>query len=258
MMTAHAALADAPPWFLGVPAAGSRDAMAQRRPVPPSGTLAPGTGRVAAADRWDTSVVQTEAKSDEELVALARTASDVDRRRLLEALYDRHYRRVAGWCYRLCRQREEAAELAQDVFLRVHSRIDTFREESRFTTWLYQVTRSVVLGRLQFEARRRTASIDDDGMAEPEDPEPQAVERLSQAQLASALGEAVRRDLEPTEAKILYLHYVDGLTLPAITDLLRLDNKSGAKAFVVSGRRKLQRRFGRWLSRQSSSAGGRS
>jgi len=200
---------------------------------------------------------QLEARSDEELIAQARSASDRERGRLLEALYDRHYQRVAGWCHRLCNERGQAAELAQDVFLRVHSRIDTFRQESLFTTWLYQVTRSVVLGKLQFEARRRGSSLDDEDVPEPVDPTPNVAERLSDSQLATALGEAIRRDLEPEEARILYLHYVDGLTLPAITELLGLDNRSGAKAFVVSGRRKLNRRFGRWLDRQSRPGGGR-
>jgi hypothetical protein len=38
--------------------------------------------------------------------------------------------------------------------------------------------------------------------------------------------------------------------------MLRLDNKSGAKAYVVSGGRKLKRRFGRWLARQSAQPSG--
>jgi hypothetical protein len=39
------------------------------------------------------------------------------------------------------------------------------------------------------------------------------------------------------------LHHVDGVTLPAVTKLLALNNRSGAKAFVVSGMRKLRRYF---------------
>jgi DNA-directed RNA polymerase specialized sigma24 family protein len=72
------------------------------------------------------------------------------------------------------------------------------------------------------------------------------------SQIQAALREAMARDLEPLEAKVLYLHYVDGMPLAPITDLLRLENKSGAKAYIVSGRRKLERRFGRWLARQSA------
>jgi hypothetical protein len=34
--------------------------------------------------------------------------------------------------------------------------------------------------------------------------------------------------------------------------MLGLENKSGAKAYIVSGGRKLKRRFGRWLAHQSA------
>ncbi len=68
--------------------------------------------------------------------------------------------------------------------------------------------------------------------------------------MLAAFREAMRHDLEPLEAKVLYLHYVEGMTLPAITELLALDNRSGAKAYIVGGRRKLERRFGQWLARE--------
>ena len=71
----------------------------------------------------------------------------------------------------------------------------------------------------------------------------------------AAFRTAMERDLEPVEAKALYLHFVDGLPLAAITDLLQLTNKSGAKACIVSGGRKLKRHFGKWLARQSDGGG---
>ena len=40
---------------------------------------------------------------------------------------------------------------------------------------------------------------------------------------------------EPLEARVVYLHHVDGLSLPAITALLDLHNKSGAKAYLEHG-----------------------
>ncbi len=42
------------------------------------------------------------------------------------------------------------------------------------------------------------------------------------------------------EAKVITLHYGDELTLEAITRMLRLTNPSGAKAHIVSARRKLR------------------
>jgi RNA polymerase sigma-70 factor (ECF subfamily) len=188
--------------------------------------------------------------SDEELIARARRepgASDA----ALAVLYRRFYPKVAAWCLRLSGDRQEAADLAQEVFLRIHERLASFRGESRFSTWLYTVTRSVVINRGQAARRRQMDPLDEAEAAEPVEPAPGADAEMEKDQIARELRRAMERDLEPMEAKVLYLHYVDGISLPALTDLLRLDNKSGAKAYVVSGGRKLKRRFGRWLARQS-------
>jgi RNA polymerase sigma-70 factor (ECF subfamily) len=189
---------------------------------------------------------------DEELIASARETPEAADR-YLALLYRRWYPKVAAWCLRLSGNREEAADLAQEVFLRVHERLASFRGESRFSTWLYTVTRSVVINRGQAARRRQTDPLDEmDSAAEPVEPSAGADRELLEGEIHAALRQAMARDLDPIEARVLYLHYVDGMTLPALTDLLQLDNKSGAKAYVVSGGRKLKRRFGRWLARQSS------
>ena len=188
--------------------------------------------------------------SDEQLIAHARAEGGDGADAALAVLYGRYHRKVAGWCLRICNDREEAADLAQEVFLRVHERLDSFRGDSRFSTWLYTVTRRVAINRGQAAARRRTESLDAEGAVEPVDPTPDAETGTGRAQVLAAFRQAMREDLEPLEAKVLYLHYAEGMTLPAITDLLALANRSGAKAYVVAGRRKLERRFGAWLSRE--------
>jgi RNA polymerase sigma-70 factor (ECF subfamily) len=188
--------------------------------------------------------------SDEALIARAREAGEpAQADEALEVLYRRFHPRVAAWCLRFCGDRQEAADLAQEVFVRVHERLASFRGESRFSTWLYTVARRVAINRGQAAARRRTEALDD-LPAEPVDPELDAETAAGRGEVLAAFRQAMREDLDPLEAKVLYLHYVDGMTLPAITDLLGLDNRSGAKAYVVGGRRKLQRRFGDWLLRE--------
>ena len=54
---------------------------------------------------------------------------------------------------------EGGLQQAQEVFLRAHSRLDTFRGESQFSTWLYAVTRSVTINR-GMQARRRRDTIE--------------------------------------------------------------------------------------------------
>ncbi|HEV2853154.1 MAG TPA: RNA polymerase sigma factor [Thermoanaerobaculia bacterium] len=189
--------------------------------------------------------------TDEELIERARqTATESDS--CLAVLYRRYYSKVAGWCLRISGDRQEAADLAQEVFLRVHQKLGSFRGESRFSTWLYTVTRSVAINRGVAARRRQADPLDEEGVPEPVEPSPGADERAEKGQIQAALREAMERDLEPLEARVLYLHYVDGVPLAAITSMLKLENKSGAKAYIVSGGRKLKRRFGKWLARQSA------
>jgi RNA polymerase sigma-70 factor (ECF subfamily) len=193
-----------------------------------------------------------ESLSDEELVERARREPGTVADACLAVLYRRFYPKVAAWCLRLSGDRQEAADLAQEVFLRVHERLASYRGESRFSTWLYTVSRSVVINRGQAARRRQTDPLDEVEGMEPVEPSPGAEQEMEKGQIARALRQALESDLEPLEAKVLYLHYVDGVSLPALTQILGLENKSGAKALVVSGGRKLKRRFGRWLARQSA------
>jgi RNA polymerase sigma-70 factor (ECF subfamily) len=183
--------------------------------------------------------------SDEEIVREARAARQDPElaARHLDVLFRRYQTRVAAWCLRFSGRREEAADLAQEVFLRVHQRLDTFRFESSFATWLYLVTRSVTINRSISNRRRDADSIDDESFLEPAAPGPSVEDEVGQALLVGQLRAAIAADLDPLEARILHLHFVDGLTLAAIDQLLELGNKSGARAYLVSAKRKLQRSF---------------
>jgi len=180
--------------------------------------------------------------SDEELVRAAR--QDPERAAsLLDVLFRRYQTRVAAWCLRTGGRREEAADLAQEVFVRVYERLETFRFESSFATWLYLVTRSVAINRSISNRRRDAESIDDEHFLEPAALGPSVEEAVGHELLVQRLRAAIAADLEPLEAKILHLHFVDELTLTAIDELLQLENKSGARAYLVSAKRKLQRSF---------------
>jgi RNA polymerase sigma-70 factor (ECF subfamily) len=179
--------------------------------------------------------------SDSELIAAALQQPGTRHEPCIEALYRRYYPRVAHWCVKTCRDREEAADLAQEVFLRVHSRLRTFRGDSSFSTWLYTVMRSVAINRGLAQQRVVDRTVADSEHGESVEQGRDAVQLIEQAEEIRQLRGLIGDRLRPLEARVLYLHYVDGLSLPAITRLLELGNKSGAKAFIVSGKRKLRR-----------------
>jgi len=181
--------------------------------------------------------------SDNELIEAARRSTRHQGDKYLDELYRRYYSRVARWCLKICSDRQEASDVAQEVFLRVHTRLDTFRGESRFSTWLYTVMRSVAINRGIAARRHQEHTFQATAAPEPVDPAPDAQSAVEKSRDLQRLRDTMEKHLDPVEAKVLYLHYVDGLTLPAITRLLSLENKSGAKAFVVGGKRKLRQRL---------------
>jgi hypothetical protein len=66
----------------------------------------------------------------------------------------------------------------------------------------------------------------------------------------------MRESLDEIEAQVMTMHYVHELPLDAVTRALKLTNASGAKAYVVSARRKLARAFNEWRERNESRKGG--
>mgnify|MGYP003693709075 CR=1 FL=1 len=69
-------------------------------------------------------------------------------------LYEDHGGRVFALCLRLSGDRGEAEELTQDVFVRVWERLETFRGESAFSTWLHRLAVNEVLGEKRSASRR--------------------------------------------------------------------------------------------------------
>jgi DNA-directed RNA polymerase specialized sigma24 family protein len=73
------------------------------------------------------------------------------------------------------------------------------------------------------------------------------LERERSAQVVRAL---LDEALDETEKTVFTLHYGDDVPLKVITRLLGLTNRSGAKAHIVSARRKLSRAVRQWKARE--------
>jgi RNA polymerase sigma-70 factor (ECF subfamily) len=86
----------------------------------------------------------------DELVARARGGSQT----AFDALARRVRGQVRGWAAKLVGDHDDAEDVAQLVLLRLHQQVGEFEGRSRFTTWLYAVTKRVVLSRRARERRR--------------------------------------------------------------------------------------------------------
>jgi RNA polymerase sigma-70 factor (ECF subfamily) len=159
---------------------------------------------------------------------------------LFEEVFDRYKERVEKWCYKVAKNRERALDLTQEVFLKAFRNIHTFRGDSQLSTWLYVITRNHCLNALKKwktepdeYAMRPRAMLSCTG-----DEDAHSV--LERTQSFQQVFRFLSSILTPMEVRVMTLHYVHDLTLPAITRHLMLSNASGAKAYIVSARRKLK------------------
>jgi DNA-directed RNA polymerase specialized sigma subunit len=75
--------------------------------------------------------------------------------------------------------------------------------------------------------------------------------KLESEQEIEIMRQLLNNSLDETERQVMTLHYAEEMTLDRISSLLNLRNSSGAKAYIVSAKRKLQTAIARMNARTS-------
>jgi RNA polymerase sigma-70 factor (ECF subfamily) len=99
----------------------------------------------------------TSVVTDEDLVARARTKDFA----AFEELVDRYEDKIFRLAFRFVRNETEAKEIVQDTFLLVWRKLDTFKGDSQFGSWLYRVATNTALMRLRAQRRHPEISTEE-------------------------------------------------------------------------------------------------
>src|SRR5580700_8355672 len=117
------------------------------------------------------SVKQPDAKppaSDQELLERCRAGDE----EAFDELVLRHRQRAFNVAFRVLGDHEDAAEVAQDAFVRIYRSVDDFRGDCEFTTWLHQIVVNLAHNKHRWWKRRgRQASVSLDVAVETADGE---------------------------------------------------------------------------------------
>lgn len=122
--------------------------------------------------------------------------------------------------FRLMGNKEEAEEVTQDAFIKVYTALDTFKFESKFSTWLYRIVYRTALSALR---RQKIFSDYDEARAEDltEDEMESAsslLERNDRREIISSVLKMMTRD----EALLLTLFYLEECSVEEIRDITDL------------------------------------
>ena len=159
---------------------------------------------------------------------------------LLVAEYEKKAFNVA---MQMVGDREDAQDLTQEAFIKAYTSLNSFRGDSRFSSWLYRILANVCLDFKRRQARRPSRSLtmeDDDG--DPVDLDIADESQSPQALLERKLTrEAVRRGLDtlPDEQRqILLLREIQGLSYEEIGEAMGLEAGT-VKSRIFRARKKL-------------------
>ncbi|MFT6015248.1 MAG: RNA polymerase sigma-70 factor (ECF subfamily) [Patiriisocius sp.] len=181
-----------------------------------------------------TEAILAESMADEKELERAQERALVERARqndslAYERLYEMHIGRVFALCVRLCNDRDMAEDLAQEAFVLAWRKLDSFRGDSAFGSWLYRITTNTVLSYLRKQKPFRNMldidDIEDEGQKED-------------IGLRMSLNDAIAE--LPNGARVVFVLYsLEGYTHDEIAGLLGIAQGS-SKAQLHRARQLLQ------------------
>lgn len=160
----------------------------------------------------------------------------------LDALVRATYADVYALAFRLVRDRDEAADVTQEVFVRVMRSVVGFRGESAFGTWLHRVTVNTALTSLRKRSRRalpgREAFAAPGSVDTIVDPDAGPEERAERAELL-ARAEAAVAALPESSRTIVVLRDVEGLSTAEVAAATGL-SETAVKVRLFRARERLR------------------
>jgi RNA polymerase sigma-70 factor (ECF subfamily) len=206
--------------------------MGRRSPDGASGPFAPAD---ADAARWDAVPPPDDpdvARGSDEARLIARLAARDER--AFNDLVRAYQRRVFGLVLRMLGNREEAEDLAQEVFVQVFKAVGSFRGESKLSTWIYRIAINLCKNRSKYLRVRHSAQQDELEVVQERMPLAEArpgastvaqVERPDEMMAGKQVERIVQRailTLEPSFRECLVLRDVEDLSYEEIGEITGL------------------------------------
>ena len=153
--------------------------------------------------------------------------------RALRDIWTQHAPRIDALVRRLVGDPDQAADIAQEVWIQIFRALPTYRGDSQFSTWAHRIAVNRTLNALR--ATRRIAKAE----VEIEEDTSMVENDAERSMLAQTIDEAVQR-LSPGARAVFVLHDVEGYTHEEIAAELGITS-GGSKSQLFKARAKLRR-----------------
>ena len=163
-------------------------------------------------------------------------------RDLFEILYNRYYEKVFDKCYGLLKNRQMAAEFAEDIFSKVFEKLVSFKKRASFASWLYSITYNHCIDYLRERKNLHYPEWDmNHEFPEITDEQEDYLQQINFDNLTIIL-----ETIHPEEKALLIMKYHDGIPIKDIASSLRI-SENAAKMRIKRARTRVlylyQKRF---------------
>jgi RNA polymerase sigma-70 factor (ECF subfamily) len=192
-----------------------------------------------------------DASVDFELVKRSQKGDDAAFTKLVERYQSKVYSIALG----MTKNREDAMDITQDAFVKVHRYIDNFQGNSSFYTWLYRIVVNLCIDHIRREGRRANADFDEktryssDGVEGADilphrlDSNPSKV--LGRKELALKIQEAVN-ELPEYHRAVIIMREIEGLSYTEMAKTMNV-SKGTIMSRLHHARQKLKRSLESYL-----------
>ncbi|HVZ35643.1 MAG TPA: sigma-70 family RNA polymerase sigma factor [Polyangiaceae bacterium] len=185
---------------------------------------------------------------DSDDLALVRRAQQGDKT-VFKVLFERYHRRVYALALAVLKSPQDAHDVVQEAFIKVHRHLPDFQGTSSFYTWLYRISMNLAIDQHRRRKTARFVAYDDARPQADSDPDPatgsiSTVDRTdpsrthARRELAAQI-QAALATLPEYHQQVILLREVEGLSYEEIAKIMRVP-KGTIMSRLFHARRKMQ------------------
>ena len=157
----------------------------------------------------------------------------------LKEIFDKYHKKVYSIAYGVVRQREEALDIVQEVFIKLFRSIKDFKGRSQFYTYLYRMVMNTAIDHTRKAGKQFVSSLDEEGSFEPAvEPEKGPEKILLQKELEEKVKLAMN-ELPAEQRAAIVFRDVEGLSYQEMAEAMGC-SMGTVMSRLHYGRRKMQ------------------
>jgi RNA polymerase sigma factor (sigma-70 family) len=166
-----------------------------------------------------------------------------------KVLVDRYQSYIFTLAYRLMQSREDAEEVAQDVFVKAYRSLADFKGGSKFSTWLYTIAHNTSITYLRRKKQKILAIDDEATFTQLENQESDFKANQVEDKSKKAMVNRAIEMLAPDDAQIITLFYKGDQSLDEIANVMGKETNT-VKVRLFRARQKLKEKMEKYFAEE--------